>query len=115
MNRTTALSATGAFAFSDIPPADYNLAMKGAKWLRKVVLVTASAGNVSGIAVTLTAGDANNDNKVGLDDLGILSNAFDTKKGDKLFDDRADLNCDGRVDLDDLGLLSLHFDEIGDP
>ena len=71
--------------------------------------------DVSGVMVSLPTGDANNDNRVGLDDLGILSNAFDTVPGDSLWDERADFNCDGVVGLDDLGLLANNFDTAGDP
>lgn len=113
--RTVILNADGSFALKNLPAKAYKLAIKGQKWLRKVMDVDTSVGNVTTVAVTLTAGDTNNDNKVDLDDLGNLANAFDTKPGDTLYDANSDLNCDDLVNLDDLGLLALNFDTAGDP
>ena len=113
--RQVPLSANGSFTLTEVPSLNYKLAIKGHKWLQKVIDLDASKGNVTGISSFLVTGDINNDNVVGLDDLGALSLAFDTKPGDADYDSNADLNCDDKVDLDDLGLLSLHFDEAGDP
>ena len=54
-------------------------------------------------------------NSIGLDDLGLLADAFDTAPGDSLWNEAADLNCDGVVGLDDLGILAYNFDTAGDP
>ena len=113
--RTQTLAADGSFSFSNIPARNYHLAIKGIPWLQTVIPANASDRNVSGLAPVLLTGDINNDNVVGLDDLGLLSDAFDTVPGNALWNPDADLNCDGTVNLDDLGLLSLNFDLIGDP
>ena len=69
-------------------------------------------------------GTFNPDGVVGLDDLGRLSLAFDTKLGDDLYDPGADLVGtvdpilnpmglpDNAVNLDDLGALSFFFDVL---
>ena len=114
-SQTVALTAQGTFLLTGIPKGAYQLAVKGSKWLQQVVSVDTSGGAVSGVGVTLIPGDANGDNYVGLDDMGLLADAFDTKPGDALWNAQADFNCDGVVGLDDLGLLALYFDTAGDP
>ena len=111
---STTLKSDGSYKLPSIPSGTYLVAIKGSKWLQKVIKVDTTGGNVSGADVLLPAGDANNDNHCNLDDLGALSLAFDTKIGDALFDDGADFYCNGTVDLDDLGALSLNFDTDGD-
>src|SRR5262249_12395730 len=98
----TTPAADGTFRLDHIPADSYQLAVKGAKWLQKVGPVDASGGDVSGVTMTLPAGDANNDNLVDLDDLGLLANAFNTQPGDPLWNADADLNCDGVVDIVDM-------------
>lgn len=92
----------------------YDLAIKGTKWLQKVVRINA-VENAYGLEVVLAGGDANDDNVVNIDDLGILANAFNTSPGDPSYDARADLSCDGQVDIDDLGILANNFNTQGDP
>ena len=113
--RNVTLAADGSFSITDAPAGSYSVHIKGAKWLAKNVLVNTTKGAVSNVSPTLLAGDVNGDNYVGLDDLGLLADAFDTAPGDALWNDAADLNCDGVVGLDDLGLLALNFDTAGDP
>src|SRR5262249_16703578 len=109
------LQADGSFTLTNIPARTYNLAVEGSKWLRKVVAVDTTQGDVSGLSVPLLAGDVTGDNVVDIDDLGELANAFNTASGDPLYDANADLTCDGVVDVDDLGLLALNFNVTGDP
>ena len=108
------LEADGSFILKGIPHDSYIVAVKGSKWLRKLFKVNVSETGFGQLIGLLFAGDVNGDNVVGLDDLGLLSDAFDTKPGDPLFNPNADLNCDGVVGLDDLGLLALNFDTIGE-
>ena len=113
--RTLTLGSDGSFLLDHAPAGNFKIAVKGRKWLRSVVPVNTTNANVSGLSVSLLAGDVNNDNVVGLDDLGLLADAFDTLPSDTLWNSDADLNCDGVVGLDDLGLLALNFDTNGDP
>ena len=111
---STQIDHTGNFRLKAVPPGDYNVAIKGSKWLQRVVMVTPFGSDVTNLKVTLLSGDINNDNVCGLDDLGLLADAFDTKPGDALWNPAADLNCDGVVGLDDLGILANNFDVEGD-
>jgi hypothetical protein len=113
--RYITLDATGGFSVSGVPAAVYNLAIKGSKWLQKVVSVDTSKGDVSGVTTTLLPGDVNNDNMVTILDLGLLADAFFTTPASPRWNANADLNCDNRVDILDLGLLADNFDKIGDP
>ena len=121
ISMTASLASDGSYLLTDMPLDIYNVAIKGSKWLRVVVpkisIATSVpvAGTAVGVDASLLGGDADGNNVVGLDDLGILALAFDTKPGDDLWDESADFNCDGVVGLDDLGLLANNFDIAGDP
>jgi hypothetical protein len=115
LTRTRTLSKDGSFVISDVPADDYNLAIKGSMWLRKVVPADASSGGAYGIVATLRTGDINNDNKVNIADLGLLADSFGRNRGEAGFNPNADLNCDGKVNIADLGLLADNFGKTGDP
>jgi hypothetical protein len=113
---TAFLAADGSYTIPDVLPKNYNLAIKGSRWLQKVVMgVNASGGSVTGVNATLLPGDINNDNKVNLTDLGLLADAFNTDPTSTRWNADADLNCDGKVNITDLGLLADNFNKIGDP
>lgn len=112
-DRNVTPGGTGAFTLTDIPSGSYQVAVKGAKWLRKTLSLTVN-GAVGSFNVTLTAGDANNDNSVDVLDLDLLIGAFDSVVGDALWNPNADLNCDGSVDVLDLDLFIQNFDRSGD-
>ena len=113
-SRTVTLSGTGAFSLSAIPAGTFNLAVKGAKWLRVVSPLNAST-SVNNIGMTLLAGDATNDNIVDVEDLAILIAAFDANSSSPNWNGGAgDLNCDDIVSVDDLDLIIRNFDAEGD-
>jgi hypothetical protein len=114
LTRTTVLDADGAFFFNDIPLGAYHLAIKGDRWLRRVIPVNAG-GDVSGVMAALLAGDINHDNVVDDADLELLRAAFGSRPGDPNWNPPADLNCDGVVDEADLLLLHSNFGQAGDP
>ena len=69
---------TGTFALSNIPFGTYDVAIKGACWLQKVIhgvtfSVSAPAVNINAL---LPAADLNNDNSVDVLDFGILVNEY---------------------------------------
>jgi hypothetical protein len=113
--RQTYPGTNGSFRLTNLPRQSYQARIKGPKWLAKVVTINATGGNVSGLTVTLPAGDANNDNRVGVLDLDQLITAFDTAEGDADFRPNADFDCDGTVSVLDLDLLIQNFDRAGDP
>ncbi len=112
--RLATLDANGKFGLVGIPRKQYNVRVKGPKWLAKVIPIDASQGSVTNVTVTLLGGDANNDNHVDNLDLGIVAAAYATQAGDPNFDPRADLNCNGEVSNLDLGLLANNYGADGD-
>ena len=117
ITRTAPIGAAGTFSLNGIAPKTYTVHIKGAKWLAVNVAANAAAGNVSGLAATLTAGDANDDNSVDSTDFGLLIGAFNTEGAipNSGYLDGADLNGDGFVDSTDFGLLIGNFGLVGDP
>jgi plastocyanin len=112
--RTITLAADGSYSLS-MPPNATSLAIKGSKWLRKVITVDPSAGDATGVNVTLLPGDINNDNTVNIADLGMLADTFNLTPSSPKWNANADLNCDGVVNILDLGLLADNFGKSGDP
>ena len=109
-------ASSGTFQFTGLPAAKYNLAIKGAINLRKVVPVSTVSGDVKNVVAILPAGDANNDNSVDSTDFGILIGAFNTSASvpGSGYDATADFNFDGLVDSTDFGLLIGEFNNVGD-
>jgi hypothetical protein len=113
--RILTLSADGSFQMLDIPAGKYSLAIKGSKWLQKVVPIDLSSDDDADVDVRLPAGDINNDNRVTIADLGLLADAFGKSRGQTGFNPNADLNSDNTVNILDLGLLADSFGKNGDP
>ena len=115
--RTAAIKPSGGFAFADIPADVYNVAIKGDKWLQKVVRVDAAHGTVFTGAIPLSGGDANNDNVTDIADFGILVNAYggDAATAGSGYDTAADFDCDGAIDIADFGILVNNYASEGDP
>ena len=68
--RQVTLGSDGSFRLFGIPAGTYNLAIKGKKWLRRVVPVDISNGSVFGLTASLIPGDANDDNHVDIREIG---------------------------------------------
>ena len=112
--RTQVLSADSTFTLSAVPVGSYDVAIQGAKWLRKAASVNA-AFNVTGLAVTLPAGDMNGDNRVDIADFGAFVNAYGGQQNDPgVYNPNADFNCDGSVDIVDFGLMVNNYGTVGD-
>ena len=109
-------TANGSFILNGVLPKRYNVAVKGAQWLQKVIPVDASGGSVSNLNVSLAGGDANNDNVVDIGDFGILVNAYNSNAAipGSGYDIRADFNGDGTVDIADFGILVNNYGLSGD-
>ena len=110
-------ASDGSFALTNVPAGAYSLGIKGVKWLQAARVIDTTAGNVSGLAVSLAGGDANNDNSVDSTDFGILIGAFNSSASisGSGYDPTADFNDDGSVDSTDFGILIGNFNEMGDP
>ncbi|HAP32478.1 MAG TPA: hypothetical protein DCQ14_05435 [Firmicutes bacterium] len=63
----------------------------------------------------LLAGDINNDGRIELADLAILSLAYGTAPGMANWDLHADLNGDGQVNMADLAILTGNYTKSGAP
>jgi uncharacterized repeat protein (TIGR03803 family) len=113
--RILTLDRQGGFNTVGLPAGKYNLAIKGSKWLQKVVPIDLTVYSVTGLKVTLPAGDVVEDNKVDLLDLAALNAAYFTRPGVAGWNPQADLNCDGVVNIYDLGLMADSFLKKGDP
>jgi hypothetical protein len=113
--RNVTPNAAGEYTISDVPLGSYNVAIKGSKWLQKVIAVDALLGPVNNVNASLKAGDANDDNSVDVFDLDALIQTFDKCFGDSGFNTGADFNCDDCVDVFDLDILIRNFDASGDP
>jgi hypothetical protein len=112
--RSVTPNPDGTFTVLNVPAKDYDLAIKGAKWLRKVVAVNGLNGDVGGVNALLIGGDANNDNRVDVLDLDVLIQRFDTCLGESGYNSGPDFNCDDCVDVLDLDILIRNFDAQGD-
>jgi hypothetical protein len=113
--RTKTLSDAGEFALYEIPVGRYRVAVKGSKWLQRVVRVDLTGGSVADLDLRLRPGDVNGDNTVDIFDLGLLADTFHADPNSQNWNPNADLNCDDRVDILDLGLLADNFGLSGDP
>ncbi|MCS6776655.1 MAG: proprotein convertase P-domain-containing protein [Chloroherpetonaceae bacterium] len=114
-DRTVTLNSAGEFVLDDILAGEYNVRIKGAKWLAVSRSLDLRGGNAGSTTFDLLrAGDANDDNTVDVLDLGALIAAFDAGSGDPNWNaGEADFNCDGVVDVRDLDLLIRNFDASG--
>lgn len=113
---TGVVKANGTYAAKpNVAPGTYDIAIKGATHLRRVVhSVTITDDGASGVHATLRNGDVNNDNEVSIADYSILSSAYNSFEGDPGFVAGADLNGDGGVDIGDYAVLSSNYNQFGD-
>ena len=110
------LDAAGNFTVANVLPQSYAIAIKGPLWLQKTVSADLTNGPVSGLNVTLPAGDGNNDNFCDTSDFGILVGAYGSSVSATGggYDPAADFNGDGFVDASDFGLLVGNYGAQGD-
>ena len=111
----TLAPADGAFTLTRVPAGTYTLGIKGGQWLRKNTPVDTTGGNVSGLSVSLLAGDINGDNQVDTADLAVLQKAYGSSPASSNWDPRTDLNGDGNINLADFFILRSNNGKIGDP
>lgn len=115
-SRNVTMGADGSFSIGALPRASYRIAIKGSKWLQRVVSVDTTGGDVAGVAAALLAGDADNNNRVDMSDFSILVSAYnsDAKIPGSGYVPAADFNCDDSVDATDFGLLVGNYGVQGD-
>ena len=113
-NRTILLNANGGYRLTGIPVDKYAVSIKGAKWLRKNIIVDARLGNVANANATLLAGDGNDDNFADIADLSLLIASYNKVSSNAGYSEAADFNCDGVNDISDLLLLVANYNKQGD-
>ena len=112
--RKVRLRAGGTFFVACFQRGGYDVAVKGAHWLRKVIQPSLVSDGLAMGFGTLTNGDVDNDNEVGIGDYSGLSTAFNSFPGDPHWNPNADLNGDDAVDIGDYSILSANYGEVGD-
>ncbi len=115
--QTFDLTTGGSFTLAPIPPGKYDLAFKGSNTLRRVIHgVDLTASDVTNLAVTLLAGDANGDNSCDSSDFTALIGSYNSDRSiiGSGYDPAADFNNDGSVDSSDFTLLIGSFGQTGD-
>ena len=112
--RNVTSAANGTYSVTDVPRQNYTLAIKGNKWLAKVLPVDNTNGDVSEVSAMLLAGDGNNDNFADIADLLLLIAHYNQVAPNAGFSDAADFNSDGVNDITDLLLLVANYNKQGD-
>jgi parallel beta-helix repeat protein len=105
-------NANGGFNFTDVPDGTYRIEISAPEHLTVVADVTVSGGQpVSLGAVTLGAGDADDNGQIDLSDAALLGANFylPVPPGPA----SADLNADGQIDIADLVLIGSNYGASG--
>lgn len=112
---TSPLDAGGNYLIN-VLPSTRSIRVDYSHWLPKRIAVDASLGNASGKDFNLTNGDANKDNIVDFFDYLLVSDAYESEKGQPLYDANpdADLNGDTVIDFFDYLILSDSYEVEGD-
>jgi hypothetical protein len=99
-----------------LPNGTYTWRVKGPKFLANSgALVLTGAPAYSMDMGLMRGGDANNDNRVTLQDFSIVRASFGFAAGDPGYDDRADFSGDQIVNLFDFNLVKNNFGLSGAP
>ncbi len=112
---TASLDGSGNFTWNpELVDGIYDVAVKGAHWLRRRIngVALAATGSVSQ-NFSLVNGDVDGDNSVTIFDYIDLSNDFD-KAANEAANPGSDLDGDGTVTIFDYIVLSNTFDQVGD-
>ena len=111
------LDASGNYSFAlAVPSGTYDLLARGSHWLQRLNgAADLSSSGPTVVNFTLTNGDCDGDNEVGIGDYAILSGAYNSAPGDSHWSASADLNGDESVDIADYAILSANYGLTGDP
>ncbi len=110
---STTTDASGNFTVTAPAAGNYNWRVKNPQTMANSGSVSVSSGFTTQEMGLLRAGDANNDNCVSVQDVGILKNTFGKSQGDPGYDARADFNGDNAVTTVDFNLMKGNFGQCG--
>ena len=94
-------------------PGEYDIYVKGLHTLsvKKRVKIRGGLNRISfGV---LPEGDANYDDQVDEKDFAVLKKAFDSRRGEKKYNRRADFNQDGKINILDFSLMAKNWGKKG--
>src|SRR5205085_11745070 len=90
--RTAMVGPGGVFGFYDIPAGNYEVHIKGTRYLGANVRVNITNSSAFGISAALFPGDADDDNGVNVFDLDLLIQAFNSTSASGNWNPNADFN-----------------------
>jgi hypothetical protein len=115
LDHLNAYLSGGVLSFPTARLGTFDIAIQGPTFLRKVIKsVVFTASGATTAAVTLTNGDVNRDNSVGLPDYTAVTRALGATSGSANWNAAADLNGDGVVNAADLAIVSANLRKTGD-
>lgn len=111
-----AMDANGGFNCTTSRSGLHDVVVKAPHWLAKQygTTVNLTSSGVSGLSFSLTNGDCDGDNEVGIGDYSVLSAAYGSDPGSGNWNPVADLNGDDAVDIADYAILSSNYGLGGD-
>jgi len=113
---TAVTAADGTFVLAGLPPGIYDLRTGKESYLSRVCHgVEVIEGSVTDVysPLILLAGDFSLDNKVDIDDLLVIRNAYGTTPGDDWWSPLVDVNQDGKIGIIDLVYMASNYAKYG--
>jgi hypothetical protein len=113
-NKTAVKSSGNATAqCAGIMPGNYDITAKSEHTLLNVKLTVVITAPTSAINLgALLEGNANNDDRINIQDFGLLSASFGMLVGNPGYNAMTDFDRNGRVNIQDFGLLSANYLKI---
>lgn len=110
--RDTGIIENGQIRVFSTLAGEYDLWIKGRRWLAKSVPVSLTGGSATTVAVELPGGDIVESNSVDLDDFLVLAANYELSPPT---DVNTDLTGDGVCDLEDFLILAANYETSGAP
>jgi hypothetical protein len=107
---TTKSVSTAIAQVTGILPGTYDISAVSPGCLTNVKRGVVIGGTSTDVNLgTLLEGNTNNDNKINIQDFGILATTYGKGSADAGFDARADFDRSGRINIADFGLLAGNY------
>lgn len=111
-NLTTARSGntTASSQVTGVIPGTYDITVTSPHCLTNVkrgVVIAAPSSTIN--MGTLLEGNANDDNKINIQDFGVLAASYGKSSVDTGFDTRADFDRNNKINITDFGLLAANY------